>query len=77
MNWTIGLGLVVLVVLSVGLGKILAGERIEGQRKRLAAKQWDLWLWEQELLNIAEFRGCPSCQLLRRRADLQRSAPEV
>lgn len=76
MNWLVGIALVGLVMLSVFIGRAIAGERVEEKSKRLAVKHWNLWLWEQELINVAELRGCPSCALLRRRAELQRPAPE-
>ena len=76
MNWLVGIAVIVLMALSVFVGRVIAGERVEEKRKRLAAKGWDLWLWEQELINVAELRGCPSCTLLRRRAELHRHAPE-
>lgn len=75
MNWLVGIALVVLMTLSVAVGLVIAGERVEEKHKRLAVKHWDLWLWEQELINSAELLGCPSCRLLRRRADLHRQAP--
>lgn len=67
------IGVLLLFGVAVSIGVLLAGERNHRVRARLDARRSDLWLWEQELLNVAEYRGCPSCQLLRRRADLQRS----
>ena len=67
------IGLILLVGVSVAAGMVLAGERHHRRRTRLDSRRWELWRWEQELLNVAEYRGCTSCQLLRRRADLQRS----
>jgi len=65
-------GLFVLFLLAVGIGILIAGEQQRIQRLRLAKLSWELFRWEQELLNIAELDGCPSCRLLRRRADLLR-----
>jgi hypothetical protein len=60
-----------LLLLAVGLGMLIAGKQQRVQQLRLAKRSWELFRWEQELLNVAELDGCPSCQLLRRRADLQ------
>jgi hypothetical protein len=65
-------GLVLLVGVAVVIGMVLAGERDHRERLRLDALRWRLWNWEQEIISAAECRGCPSCELLRRRADLQR-----
>jgi hypothetical protein len=72
----IAVGLLILVVISVTAGMLLAGERLHRQREQLESRRWELWRWEQELVNTAELRGCRACQLLRRRADLQRSPTE-
>jgi hypothetical protein len=69
----IALGLIVLVGLSTAAGMVTAGERLHRQRLRLDSLSWQLWHWEQELLNAADYRDCPSCRLLRHRAELQRS----
>jgi hypothetical protein len=69
----IALGLMVLVGLAAGTGVLLAGERHHRARVRLDSQRWVLWRWEQELISAADCRGCPSCELLRRRAELQRS----
>jgi hypothetical protein len=71
------IGLVVLVGLSVAVGMVLAAERLHRQREQLNSRRWALWSWEQELLNLAELRGCRSCQLLRRRAELQHPPTDV
>jgi hypothetical protein len=61
-----------LFLLAMGIGVLLAGEQGRVRRLRLAKRSWELYRWEQELLNVAELDGCPSCRLLRRRSDLQR-----
>ncbi|HWM57095.1 MAG TPA: hypothetical protein VNO83_04615 [Pseudonocardia sp.] len=68
----ITLGLMLLCALAVVLGMLIAGERQHRERERLSSRSWELYLWEQELMNIAELQDCPSCQLLRRRAELHR-----
>jgi len=65
-------GLFMLFLLAVGIGILIAGEQQRINRLRSAKRSWELFRWEQELLNIAELDGCPSCRLLRRRAELQR-----
>jgi len=68
----ITLGLILLIGLSVGAGMVLRRERDRHIGLRLDARRRALWLWEQELLSAAAARSCPSCDLLRRRVDLQR-----
>ena len=63
-------GLLLLCGLAVALGMVIAGERRQRERQRLSRRSWELYRWEQELLNVAELHGCPSCVLLRRRAEL-------
>ena len=69
----IGIGLALLVGIAITLGMVIAGERMNRERSRIDAQRWELYFWEQEIVNTAELRGCRSCQLLRRRAELQRS----
>jgi len=77
MFWVlIGLGLLTLLGFAVAIGMLIAGERLHRERNRLNSRRWQLYLWEQEIVNLAELRGCRSCQLLRRRADLQRPPDE-
>jgi hypothetical protein len=64
-------GSFLLFLLATGIGMLVACQQQRIQRLRLAKRSWELYRWEQELLNVAELDGCPSCQLLRRRADLQ------
>jgi hypothetical protein len=66
------LGLLLLLGLSIAAGMVLSGERHHRRRSRLDALRWELWRWEQEIITAADCRGCPSCALLRRRAELQR-----
>jgi hypothetical protein len=73
----VALGLVLLVGLSMAIGVVVAGERHARERRRLAAVRWHLWRWEQELLSTADVDGCASCVLLRRRAELHRSATDL
>lgn len=68
----ITIGLVLLVAVSLAAGVVLAGELNHRTRVRLNARRHDLYTWEQELLTAAESRSCPSCALLRRRAELLR-----
>jgi hypothetical protein len=65
------LGCVVLFLLAVGAAVLIVGAHQRVRRLRLAKRHWELYRWEQELLNVAELDGCPSCRLLRRRAELQ------
>lgn len=71
-GFVFAIGLALLVALAVSAGVLIAGERHHRERVRLDARRWELWRWEQELINAAEFRGCPSCELLRRRSELER-----
>jgi hypothetical protein len=75
-GFVVGLGLIILLGLAVAAGMIIAGERLHRERQRLDARRWELYFWEQEIVNTAELRGCRSCQLLRHRADLQRPPTE-
>jgi hypothetical protein len=68
----ITVGLLLLCTLTVAIGMLIAGEQGHVERQRLSRRSWELYLWEQELINIAELQDCPSCQLLRRRAELHR-----
>ena len=70
------IGLILLCALFAAAGVWIGDRRNEFQRRRLAARRWQVWLLEQEILNLAEFRGCAACELLRRRAELQRSPTE-
>ncbi|AEA22628.1 hypothetical protein ACFQ34_15430 [Pseudonocardia benzenivorans] len=76
MSILLAVSIAAMAVVSALIGRMIAKEEVEAQRERQARKQWDLYRWEQELINTAELRGCPSCSLLRRRADLQGHAPE-
>jgi hypothetical protein len=71
------LGLAILVGLSVGVGVVIGGERNVRTRRRLAASRWQLWQWEQELFAAVEVDGCPTCVLLRRRAELRRTPQDL
>ncbi len=64
-------GVFLLFVLAVGVGVLVAGGHLRIRQIRLAKRRWELYRWEQELLNVAELDGCASCRLLRRRAELQ------
>jgi hypothetical protein len=66
-----------LFLLAMGIGVLLAGEQGRVRRLRLAKRSWELYRWEQELLNVAELDGCPSCRLLRSRSDLQRRPTDI
>ncbi|MGB9376065.1 MAG: hypothetical protein WCB04_00970 [Mycobacteriales bacterium] len=66
------IAIVILILICITAGVILAGQRSERDTARLAAQRWNLWIWEQELINAADVHGCPSCQLLRRREELHR-----
>jgi hypothetical protein len=70
-------GSFLLFVLATGIGMLIAGEQQRIQRLRLAKRGWELYNWEQELINLAELDGCPSCRLLRRRAELQHRPPDA
>lgn len=59
------LGVVLLAAMAAGA--MIAGEIRAGERQRLAARRWHLYCLEQEIFYLAEFRGCSSCELLRRR----------
>jgi len=72
MSVVVVIGLLLLVGLAVGVGMVVGGERNGRERRRLADTRWALWRWEQELHGVAELDGCPSCVLLRRRAELAR-----
>jgi hypothetical protein len=65
------LGSILLFLLAIGIGVLIAEGSQRTQRLRLAKRSWEMYRWEQELLNVAELDGCPSCRLLRRRAELQ------
>jgi len=67
------LGLAILIGLTVGIGVAIGGERNVRERRRLSASRWQLWQWEQELFAAVEVDGCPTCELLRRRAELHRT----
>ena len=69
-------GVLALILVCIAIGVFLGSERRVSERQRLEARRWNLWHREQELLNAAELRGCPSCQLLRRRDELQRPPTE-
>jgi hypothetical protein len=71
------LGLAILVGLSVGVGVVVGGERNVRERRRLSASRWKLWQWEQELFAAVEVDGCPTCVLLRRRAELHRTPKDL
>ena len=73
-----GVFFLIFICVSVGIvaGMVIHGERRACERQRLAAWHWRNWHWEQELLSTAQIRGCPSCELLRRRNELQTSPPE-
>lgn len=66
------IAVMVLLMAGLAIGFLIGGERRGFERERLARWSWNLWYWEQELLNTAEVQGCPSCELLRRRHELQR-----
>jgi len=70
------IAVMVLLLAGLAIGVVIGGERRGFERERLARWGWKLWHWEQELLNTAEVEGCPSCELLRRRRDLQRPPPD-
>lgn len=69
------IAVMVLLFAGLAIGVFIGGERRKFERERLARWSWNLWHWEQELLNTAHVDGCPSCELLRRRSDLQRRPP--
>jgi hypothetical protein len=70
------LGITALTVASVIVGRLSAADTVEARHAQQMRKHWGLYLWEQELINAAEVRGCPSCRLLRRRAELHANPPE-
>lgn len=67
----IGLGLLILLGASSIVGVLLAHSHQRVQRLRISKRSWELYQWEQELLNTAELNGCPSYRLMRRRSELQ------
>jgi hypothetical protein len=67
----VAIGSFLLLLLSTGVGMLIASQQQRIRRLRLAKRSWELYRWEQDLLNLAELDGCPGCRLLRRRADLQ------
>ncbi|GAY09346.1 hypothetical protein [Pseudonocardia sp. N23] len=71
----VALGITALTVVSVIVGRLSVADTVEARRAQQTRKHWDLYRWEQELLNAAEVRGCPSCRLLRRRAELHADPP--
>jgi hypothetical protein len=64
--------LLLVAMISVGVGMVVEDQRARLRGLRLDARRRELWTWEQELLAAAHVRGCPACELLRRRSELQR-----
>ncbi|MCE3550497.1 hypothetical protein LWC33_03405 [Pseudonocardia sp. RS11V-5] len=71
----VAVGLAALVGLSVSIGVAVGKEEVEKERNRLKGVEWDLWLRENEIVSVAAVTGCPSCALLRARAELQSPPP--
>ncbi|MEN3298284.1 hypothetical protein [Pseudonocardia sp.] len=72
----VAVGLTVLIVVSVAVGIAVAHEDVAKKREALLAKDWDLWIRENQIVTAAAVTGCPCCALLRTRAELQSPAPE-
>ena len=66
------LALTLLAAIFIGIGMVLADQLTRVRGLRLDARRRELWTWEQELLAAAHVRGCPACELLRHRNELQR-----
>jgi hypothetical protein len=69
------IGIVGLIGLSVSVGFGIARQQSDERAEQLRRHEWDLWLREHEMIGVAEMTGCPSCALLRARADLQSAPP--
>ena len=65
------IGFVIVAGVAVIAGMVFARERDRHRAARLDAQRWRLWRWEQALIAAADSDGCPSCHLLRARAELQ------
>lgn len=65
-----------LILSAFALGLMIGGQRHVYERQRLAAREWKNYYREQEILTAAEYPGCPSCRLLRRRSELIHPPPD-
>ncbi|MCW0216334.1 MAG: hypothetical protein OJJ54_23540 [Pseudonocardia sp.] len=72
----VAVGLAALIGISVAVGIAVAKEGSAKEREFLRGKDWDLWIRENQIITAAAVTGCPCCELLRNRAELQSPAPE-